>query len=42
MTFRSCNHKMYNVSCNKISMHKLNESDKKLQDDDRITIYPHE
>ena len=38
MSFRRYNHKVYTISNNKIAMRNLNKHDKKLQDDDKITI----
>ena len=41
MCFRSFNHKIYIATSNKMGMRNPNEKDKELQDNDRITTYPH-
>ena len=41
MSFRCYNQKIYRIICNTITMCNPNENDKELQDDDRITTYPH-
>ena len=40
ISFRSCKHKTYTFTSNKITMRNPNENDKELQDDNRITTYP--
>lgn len=40
MNFRSCKHKTYTFTSNKITMRNPNENDKELQDDNSITTYP--
>ena len=41
MSFRSYNYKFCTISNNKVVLRNPNKNDKELQDDDKITKYPH-